>query len=34
MTGTPNATGSLKPGDEAVVTIKGIGSLRNVVVRG
>ncbi len=34
MTGTPNASGSLKPGDEAVVTIGGIGSLRNVVVRG
>ncbi|MCI1984493.1 MAG: fumarylacetoacetate hydrolase family protein [Bifidobacteriaceae bacterium] len=32
MTGTPWATGSLKPGDETVVTIEGIGSLRNVVV--
>lgn len=33
MTGTPNASGSLKPRDEAVVTVEGIGSLRNVVVR-
>ncbi len=33
MTGTPNATGSLKLGDEAVVTVEGIGSLRNIVVR-
>ncbi|KFI45082.1 fumarylacetoacetate hydrolase family protein [Bifidobacterium bohemicum] len=34
MTGTPNASGSLEPRDEAVVTIEGIGSLRNVVVQG
>jgi 2-keto-4-pentenoate hydratase/2-oxohepta-3-ene-1,7-dioic acid hydratase in catechol pathway len=32
LTGTPWATGSLKPGDETVVTVEGIGSLRNVVV--
>lgn len=32
MTGTPFATGALTPGDEAVVTVEGIGSLRNVVV--
>lgn len=32
MTGTPWATGSLHPGDETVVTVEGIGSLRNVVV--
>lgn len=34
LTGTPDATGSLKPGDEAVVHVEGIGDLRNVVVRG
>lgn len=34
LTGTPNATGSLHPGDEAVVSVEGIGQLRNVVVRG
>ncbi len=34
MTGTPNASGSLKPGDEPVVHVEGIGSLRNVVVQG
>ena len=34
MTGTPNASGHLDPGDEAVVHIEGIGSLRNVVVAG
>lgn len=34
MTGTPHASGSLKPGDEAIVTVEGIGDLRNVVVRG
>lgn len=34
MTGTPNASGHLDPGDEAVVHVEGIGSLRNVVVRG
>ncbi|WEV72309.1 fumarylacetoacetate hydrolase family protein [Bifidobacterium sp. ESL0790] len=34
MTGTPNASGSLKPRDEAIVNIEGIGSLRNVVVKG
>lgn len=33
MTGTPNASGHLEPGDEAVVVIEGIGRLRNVVVR-
>ena len=33
MTGTPpNASGSLRPGDEAIVHIEGVGSLRNVVV--
>lgn len=32
MTGTPHASGSLAPRDEAVVHIEGIGSLRNVVV--
>lgn len=32
LTGTPNASGRLVPGDEAVVHVKGIGSLRNVVV--
>lgn len=34
MTGTPNAYGRLEPGDEAVVHVEGVGSLRNVVVRG
>ena len=34
LTGTPHASGSLKPGDEAVVHVEGIGSLRNVVVQG
>ncbi|WEV65654.1 fumarylacetoacetate hydrolase family protein [Bifidobacterium sp. ESL0764] len=34
MTGTPNASGTLKPRDEAIVNIEGIGSLRNVVVKG
>ncbi|RSX58416.1 2-hydroxyhepta-2,4-diene-1,7-dioate isomerase [Bifidobacterium samirii] len=34
LTGTPNASGSLRPGDEAEVIVDGIGSLRNVVVRG
>ncbi|WP_300767258.1 fumarylacetoacetate hydrolase family protein [uncultured Bifidobacterium sp.] len=34
MTGTPNASGHLAPGDEAVVEVEGIGRLRNVVVRG
>lgn len=34
MTGTPNASMELKPGDEPVVHIEGIGSLRNVVVQG
>lgn len=34
MTGTPYAYGSLKPGDEAVVRVEGIGELRNVVVQG
>ncbi|WP_018143370.1 fumarylacetoacetate hydrolase family protein [Alloscardovia criceti] len=33
LTGTPDATGSLKPGDEAIVHVEGIGSLRNVVVK-
>ena len=33
MTGTPNASGSLNPGDEATVIVEGIGALRNVVVR-
>jgi 2-keto-4-pentenoate hydratase/2-oxohepta-3-ene-1,7-dioic acid hydratase in catechol pathway len=32
MTGTPDGSGSLHPGDECVVTVDGIGSLRNVVV--
>ncbi|MCI1935572.1 MAG: fumarylacetoacetate hydrolase family protein [Bifidobacteriaceae bacterium] len=32
MTGTPYATGALHPGDETVVTVAGIGSLRNIVV--
>ena len=34
LTGTPHASGSLCPGDEAEVIVDGIGSLRNVVVRG
>ena len=34
MTGTPYAAGSLKPGDETLVTVRGLGSLRNVVVQG
>ena len=34
MTGTPNASGHLDPGDEAIVHVEGIGDLRNVVVRG
>ena len=34
LTGTPDASGSLVPGDEAVVHVEGIGDLRNVVVRG
>lgn len=34
LTGTPNASGQLQSGDEAVVRVEGIGSLRNVVVRG
>ncbi|MCI1831733.1 MAG: fumarylacetoacetate hydrolase family protein [Bifidobacterium sp.] len=33
MTGTPNASGHLGPGDEAIVHVQGIGSLRNVVVQ-
>lgn len=32
LSGTPDATGSLVPGDEAVVQVEGIGRLRNVVV--
>ncbi|NEG90205.1 fumarylacetoacetate hydrolase family protein, partial [Bifidobacterium aerophilum] len=31
MTGTPNASGHLDPGDETIVHVEGIGSLRNVV---
>lgn len=34
LTGTPNASGTLRPGDEAIVHVDGIGSLRNVVVQG
>ncbi|MBT1165533.1 fumarylacetoacetate hydrolase family protein [Bifidobacterium simiarum] len=34
LTGTPNASGTLKPGDEAIVSVEGIGDLRNVVVAG
>ena len=34
MTGTPNASGHLDPGDEAIVHVEGVGDLRNVVVRG
>ena len=33
MTGTPNASGHLDPGDETIVHVEGIGDLRNVVVR-
>lgn len=32
LTGCADPTGELHPGDEAVVTVAGIGSLRNVVV--
>lgn len=32
LTGCADPTGELNPGDEAVVTVAGIGSLRNVVV--
>lgn len=32
MTGTPDASGALHPGDEAIVRVDGIGSLRNIVV--
>ncbi|MFD0705643.1 fumarylacetoacetate hydrolase family protein [Alloscardovia venturai] len=32
LTGTPYATGSLHPGDEAIVHVEGIGDLRNVIV--
>ena len=32
LTGTPNASGHLDPGDEAIVHVEGIGSLRNVVL--
>ncbi|WP_455588062.1 fumarylacetoacetate hydrolase family protein, partial [Bifidobacterium sp.] len=34
LTGTPDASGNLVPGDEAVVHVEGIGDLRNIVVRG
>lgn len=34
LSGTPNASGQLVPGDEAIVNVEGIGSLRNVVLRG
>ena len=34
MTGTPNASGHLDPGDETIVHVEGIGDLRNVVVQG
>ncbi|OZG69579.1 2-hydroxyhepta-2,4-diene-1,7-dioate isomerase [Bifidobacterium eulemuris] len=34
LTGTPHASGQLNPGDEAIVNVEGIGSLRNIVVRG
>ncbi|KFI69529.1 fumarylacetoacetate hydrolase family protein [Bifidobacterium magnum] len=34
LTGTPYATGSLHPGDEAIVHVEGVGDLRNVVVQG
>ena len=33
MTGTPNASGHLGPGDETIVHVEGIGDLRNVIVR-
>ncbi|PLS29347.1 fumarylacetoacetate hydrolase family protein [Bifidobacterium parmae] len=33
MTGTPNASGHLDPGDETIVHVEGVGSLRNVIVR-
>ena len=33
MTGTPNASGHLDPGDETIVHAEGIGDLRNVIVR-
>lgn len=33
ITGTPHGVGPMKPGDEAVVAIGGIGELRNKVVR-
>lgn len=32
MTGTPDASGHLEPGDEAIVHVEGIGDLRNVIV--
>jgi 2-keto-4-pentenoate hydratase/2-oxohepta-3-ene-1,7-dioic acid hydratase in catechol pathway len=31
LTGTPAGVGPLLPGDEVVVTIEGIGALRNLV---
>lgn len=34
LTGTPNASGTLRPGDEPIVHVEGIGDLRNVVVQG
>ncbi|MEE1295986.1 MAG: fumarylacetoacetate hydrolase family protein [Bifidobacterium sp.] len=34
LSGTPDASGALHPGDEAVVHVDGIGDLRNVVVQG
>ena len=34
LTGTPNASGHLDPGDEAAVHVEGIGTLRNIVVQG
>lgn len=34
LTGTPYASGTLRPGDEAIVHVEGIGDLRNVVVGG
>lgn len=34
LTGTPNASGSLHPGDETIVHVEGLGDLRNVIVRG
>ena len=33
MTGTPNASGHLDPGDETIVHVEGVGDLRNVIVR-